>query len=351
MKESAKVLYFLLICFFFNAISTDLNPVLADDDKDKNRPAIVRHGLQSAEMAELELREEAAKIAKAAVHALDEAVASSPTPLSEEDTKIYISLRSPDLWVRSLVSGFAFTYVLLQEGHGSAESLILGVTCAGLSWGFQFFSPFYQKWLGRKGLLETMPGTKAGFFEGWFKEYLAQWLYLGVYHLVALWQGVHTEIISWTLVSTVFWSWLAEGTWSVVISARAEHLKDKYGATSKRAEYFYRSAFLVQAFLSSLLVVYALEKEQFATYAYYVTATLGLGFYGYLYVNWRELWARLRDWRSFSAKEAAQSFSQRWSWEMNALKNPQSGFRKKLKNVGIFCRNLLPVVRPLRYVN
>jgi len=213
-----------------------------------------------------------AKLAEAAME-----VAAQVSTAIKSDPRIphktHLKLSSPDIWARSLVSGGTFGYVLLSKGSSVFDSLVLGTTAAALSWGFQFWSPLYKDYLSQRGLLKIDFNKKASFSEAWFKEYLMQWLYLGTYAVMAKMLGVENK----ELVATVFGSWLMEGSWSVIISTYAKHLETRMNRKSKFPEYFYRSAFFVQCFLSSLLVVYAFHGSETASTVMESMGGVGIG--------------------------------------------------------------------------
>jgi hypothetical protein len=283
--------------------------------------------MQSAEVIELRIKKAAQEVAENITHGTE--------------VKTKVSIGSVDVISRAIASGSAFAYVLISEGNPVPASMALGATAAALSAGFQVYAPLYKDYLTKRGLFKIDRTQLASFPESFFKEYLMQWLYLGIYHVVAVAVGVENH----NLFSTVFWSWVTEGTWSVIIGSYAMRLEKKLGAASKAPELFYRSAFLLQCFLSSLLVTYSFHDSHIAQYVYWAAGGLGAGIFGVYYIQWREILYRLRNIRTWDWRGIQQALRQRVAFEWKAIAEPTRGLRQNCRQA---LKWLVPFMRPSR---
>jgi hypothetical protein len=300
----------------------DLPPVPPTVDE-----PILISSMHSAEIAELQFKRAAQEVAQT-IH-------------DAAQVKTKVSIASVDVITRAIASGSAFAYVLISEGRPVGPSIALGATAAALSAGFQVYAPLYKDFLTKKGIFQLDRSQSASFPETFFKEYLMQWLYLGVYHAVSVLVGVENQ----NVFSTVFWSWITEGTWSVVISSYALRLEKRLGAASKIPEYFYRSAFLLQCFVSSLLVTYSFHNAGMAKEIYWIAGGLGAAVFATFYMNWREIISRLRQVDRFRWQNISSAIRERANFEWQGIRASQPSLRRHCHNSLSW---IFPFVRPIR---
>jgi len=349
-----RILFVFASLFFVNTSISSINLVWAQDN---TKPFIPN--FCCAEVAAQTLEDSN----KDKLPALDEkALAAAATKVGGQIAKSIgrdprlpqswnLKAVSIDIWARALASGGAFGYVLLSKGHSVFDSITLGATAAALSWGFQYWSPAYTHFLTHRGILQTDLDKKAGFTEGWIKEYMAQWLYLGIYAIVSELVGVKNH----DLAGTVFSSWIMEGTWSVMIVAYSNFLKKRLGDKSLTPQYFYRGAFLLQALLSSLLIIYSFHGSELADKIMNHMGTVGVGaiVLASVITKWKQIGnsfsktlARLKPGALYHAS------MDRLALEWGGAVNIWQGITTQGSPLRRNCRNALswvaPFVRPVR---
>ncbi len=256
-----------------------------------------------------------------------------------------LKLGDPDIWARALVSGGAFGYVLLSKGHSVFESVTLGATAAALSWGFQFWAPVYTHFLTHRGVFQIDLDKKAGFTESMIKEYMAQWLYLGVYAVVSELIGIPNQ----GLAGTVFSSWIMEGTWSVIIVAYSNYLKSKLGDKSHTPQYFYRAAFLLQALTSSLLIIYSFHGSELADSIMNNMGKVGIGaiVIASLITKWKKIGNSFsRTLHRLKPKAVYESSRDRLALEWGGIKSLWKGITTERSPLRMTCHNALSWVIP-----
>ena len=222
--------------------------------------------------------------------------------------------KSDYLWVvaRGLASAAAYTLYLNQsQGLAMDKALAVGFTGLVLSGGFQAATPWYVKWVTKKGVFYHSK-QDAGFVETWLKEYSLQWLYIGIFQLVGCMVGVEENFMSMDLIKTVTYSWITEGAWSLIIAKWVSHMRDKLKDRPRLAWNLGKGSYFGLSLLASILMVSSLHGSQISEMTYYFMMTTGMS--GYLYF-FTPLGQKLK----LAVKGAKQSCRMKL-WELNHSK-------------------------------
>lgn len=203
-------------------------------------------------------------------------------------------------WVaaRALANFAAYTIYLTQAENVDIErASAMGITGATLSALFQFFTPQYVRFVTHRGIF-NLSKTVAPFWETQMKEYALQWVYIGIFHLVAYGLGLESNLITHELLMTVFMSWLVEGSWSVLIAKSTQHLKEhQFKSRPRLAWHLSKASFFGLSLLSSVLMISGLHGDTATKIAYPVMAVSGLATYAWVFER-----ERLRRGASYCAK-------------------------------------------------
>jgi hypothetical protein len=264
------------LAVFFCLLSAILPISARDEDSLPRKPDQVTTPLTpmiSSEISEDALLGKAHEIAKK----LEEEGVISADDYDGKNTK------SDYLWVvaRGLASAAAYTLYLNQSrGLPLEKALAVGFTGLLLSGGFQAATPWYVKWVTKKGVFYHSK-QDAGFVETWLKEYSLQWLYIGIFQLVGCMVGVEENFMSFDLIKTVTYSWITEGAWSLIIAKWVSHMRDKLKDRPRLAWNLGKGSYFGLSLLASILMVSSLHGSQISEMTYYFMMTTGMS--GYLY--------------------------------------------------------------------
>ena len=203
---------------------------------------------------------------------------------------------------RALANWAAYVVYLTQgQGVPLGDAMVLAEVGAALSAGFQILTPQYVRWVTKHGVFQ-LSERDAGFVETWLKEFSLQWLYIGIFHLHAYALGIDEHLMSWALVKTVLYSWIAEGSWSLIIAKATVRMRDKLKDRPRVAWNLGKASYLALAIVSSVLMVAGLNDSRGAEIAYYLMMVTGVG--GYAAIERHEI----KSWWGSKCKASLRKF-------------------------------------------